>query len=121
MHKDVWHKVGGFSEEFNPGMGSDPDFNMKLWNEGVRIFKGIENFKVYHFSSITTRKKVGIIKNNGDKTFLKKWGISIKFFKKYFLKSKTKFLGPLTNPKKNFFFYYDLLICKIKKIYISLI
>ena len=69
VHKDVWHKVGGFSEEFNPGMGSDPDFNMKLWNEGVRIFKGIENFKVYHFSSITTRKKVGIIKNNGDKTF----------------------------------------------------
>ena len=43
VHKDIWNKVGGFSEEFNPGMGSDPDFNMKLWNEGIRIFKGMGN------------------------------------------------------------------------------
>ena len=55
--KKLWDKVAGFSEEFNPGMGSDPDFNMKLWNEGVRIFKGINKFRVYHFSSTTTRKK----------------------------------------------------------------
>ena len=37
----TWNKVGGFSEEFSPGLGSDPDFNMKLWNEGVRLFKGL--------------------------------------------------------------------------------
>ena len=55
--KTMWSKVGGFSEEFNPGIASDPDFNMKLWNEGVRIFKGLNNFKVYHFGSITTRKR----------------------------------------------------------------
>ena len=24
--------------------GSDPDLNMKLWNMGIRIFKGINNF-----------------------------------------------------------------------------
>ena len=40
VSKKMWDKVGGFSEEFNPGIGSDPDFNMKLWKEGVRIFKG---------------------------------------------------------------------------------
>ena len=44
IHKDMWDKVGGFSEEFFPGTGSDPDLNMKLWNEGVRIFKGINDF-----------------------------------------------------------------------------
>ena len=38
--KITWDKVGGFSEEFSPGLGSDPDFNMKLWNIGVRLFKG---------------------------------------------------------------------------------
>ena len=27
--KEIWDKVGGFSEEFNPGIASDPDFNMK--------------------------------------------------------------------------------------------
>ncbi len=38
VSKKMWDKVGGFSEEFNPGIGSDPDFNMKLWKEGVRNF-----------------------------------------------------------------------------------
>ena len=57
VSKKMWDKVGGFSEEFNPGIGSDPDFNMKLWREGVRIFKGLNDFKVYHFGSLTTRKK----------------------------------------------------------------
>ena len=44
---------------------------MKLWREGVRIFKGLNDFKVYHFGSITTRKKSNFIQNRGDRTFLK--------------------------------------------------
>ena len=112
--KKMWDKVGGFSEEFNPGIGSDPDFNMKLWKEGVRIFKGLNDFKVYHFGSLTTRKKKNFIQNKGDKTFLKKWGFSTKFFKKYYLKSKTKYEGPLNDPQKTLNYFLDLLICKIK-------
>ena len=114
VSKKMWDKVGGFSEEFNPGIGSDPDFNMKLWTEGVRIFKGLNDFKVYHFGSLTTRKKKNFIQNRGDKTFLKKWGFSTKFFKKYYLKSKTKYEGPLNEPKKTFNYFLDLLICKIR-------
>ena len=45
IHKSIWNKVGGFSEEFNPGFASDPDLNMKLWKENVRIFKGYQNLK----------------------------------------------------------------------------
>ncbi len=114
VSKRMWNKVGGFSEEFNPGIASDPDFNMKLWKEGVRIFKGLNDFKVYHFGSLTTRKKKNLIQNKGDKTFLKKWGFSTKFFKKYYLKSKTKYDGPLNEPKKTFNYFLDLLICKIR-------
>ena len=114
VSKKLWDKVGGFSEEFNPGIGSDPDFNMKLWKEGVRIFKGLNDFKVYHFGSLTTRKKKNFIQNKGDKTFLKKWGFSTKFFKKYYLRSKTRYDGPLNEPKKTFNYFLDLLICKIK-------
>ena len=55
VHKDLWDRVGGLSEEFFPGSGSDPDFNMKLWNKGVRIFKGLNDFKVYHFGSKVLR------------------------------------------------------------------
>ena len=42
LKKDLWEKVGGFSEEFNPGFASDPDLNMKLWIEGI-----LEFLKVY--------------------------------------------------------------------------
>ena len=110
----TWNKVGGFSEEFSPGLGSDPDFNMKLWNIGVRLFKGLGNCRVYHFSSISLRKKAW---NNGAKTFLLKWGISIKFLKKHYLKSDTKFDGLLKDPKKNLFYYLDLFKCKLSFIF----
>ena len=117
VSKKIWDKVGGFSEEFNPGIGSDPDFNMKLWKEGVRIFKGLNDFKVYHFGSLTTRKKKNFVQNRGDKTFLKKWGITTKFFKKYYLKSKTKYDGPLTEPRLSIGYFIGLLSCKIKSIF----
>ena len=110
----TWKKVGGFSEEFSPGLGSDPDFNMKLWKIGVRMFKGLGDCRVYHFSSLSLRKKAW---NNGAKTFLLKWGISIKFFKKYYLKSDEEFKNVLDEPKKNFFYYLDLLKCKISLYY----
>ena len=123
IHKEIWDKVGGFSEEFFPGTGSDPDLNMKLWKKGVRIFKGINEFKVYHFGSIVTRK----YKNHptirtesgskGSKIFLLKWGISIKFFKKYFMKSDTKYDGPIEKPKKTISFIIGLIVCKIYYFY----
>ena len=113
----TWKKVNGFSEEYTFGLGSDPDLNMKLWLEGVRVFKGLGNCRVYHFSSVSLRKKTW---NNGAKTFLKKWGFSIKFFKKHYLRSMTKYEGPLNEPKKDFVYYYDLIITKFKYIYIFL-
>ena len=110
----TWNKVDGFSEEFSPGLGSDPDFNMKLWNIGVRLFKGLSECRVYHFSSISLRKKAW---NNGAKTFLLKWGISIKFFKKHYLRSDKQFDGILENPKKNINYYFDLFKCKISLLF----
>ena len=88
---------------------------MKLWLKGVRIFKGLGNCRVYHFSSISLRKKTW---NNGAKTFLLKWGMSIKFFKKHYLRSTSNYNGPLSDPKRNFIYFIDLLITKIKYIYL---
>ena len=124
IHKDLWDKIGGFSEEFFPGTGSDPDLNMKLWNQGVRIFKGINDFKVYHFGSIVTRKYKNhptIITESGSKgakIFLLKWGISIKFFKRYFLKSDTHYKGELNEPNITLKYIFDLILCKINYLYI---
>ena len=105
----TWNKVNGFGEEFSPGLGSDPDFNFKLWNIGVRLFKGLSNSRVYHFSSISLRSK---IKNNGAKTFLLKWGISIKFFKRFYLRSEQKYDGLLKEPIRNFSYFLNLIKCK---------
>ena len=123
IHRDLWKKVGGFSEEFYPGTGSDPDLNMKLWKCGVRIFKGLNDCKVYHFGSIVTRryKDHPTIKtesgSKGSKIFLLKWGISIKFFKKYYLKSDHPYEGELNEPTKNLNFYIDFLKCKFNFTY----
>ena len=112
----TWNKVGGFSEEYGPGLGSDPDFNMKLWNIGVRLFKGLSKSRVYHFSSISLRNKIW---NDGHKIFLLKWGISIKFFRKYYLKSDTKFYSELKDPEKNFSYLIGYIKCKFKYYYIK--
>ena len=127
LHRDLWEKVGGFSEEFFPGTGSDPDLNMKLWEEGVRVFKGLNNCKVYHFGSIVTRKYKNhptIITESGSKggkIFLLKWGITIKFFKKFYLRSDQKYDGPLNKPDNNMNFFIKLMLCKLNYIYLKLI
>ena len=128
VHKDFWNKVNGFSEEFFPGAGSDPDFNLKLWNEGIRIFKMVGSSKVYHFESKTLRdqKKFKYFEANdigskSSKIFLKKWGITIKFFRKYYLRANSIYKTELTNPKKNLKFLLELLVCKLKFFYLKII
>ena len=131
VHKDVWKAVGGWSEEFSPTGGDDTDFAKKLWNYDVRVFKGLGKCLTYHFGSITTRKKdkslFTYLGNRGNKIFLLKWGISINFFEKFYLKSGlnkdkklifNKFKEPLSNPKKNFSFYFELIIVKFLLFYL---
>ena len=127
IHKEIWDKIGGSSEEFYPGTGSDPDLNKKLWDAGVRIFKGLGSSKVYHFGSIVTRKynknkdTITETGNKGGKIFLLKWGFTIKFFRKFYLKSDTKYDGVLKEPRKNFIYLFNLLKCKIFFLYIKYI
>ena len=126
IHREIWNAVGGFSEEFFPGTGSDPDLNMKLWKKGIRIFKGINDFKVYHFGSIVTRKYKNhpTIKtesgSKGSKIFLIKWGISIKFFKRFFLQSDSVYKGVLTKPKISLLYILNLFFCKLNLIYLKI-
>jgi len=126
VHRSIWNKVGGLSEEYFPGNSSDPDFNMKLWNLGVRIFKGINKFKVYHFGSIVLRKKLNKIKNmnkygsKSSKFFLLKWGISIKFFKKFYLRSSEKYNGPLTEPVKDKKYFLNLFLSRFHYLYLKI-
>ena len=131
VHKDIWKAVGGWSEEFSPTGGDDTDFAKKLWDYDVRVFKGLGKCLAYHFGSITTRKKdkslFTYLGSRGNKIFLLKWGISINFFEKFYLKSGlnkdkklifNKFKEPLSNPIKNFSFYFELILVKFLLFYL---
>ena len=134
VHKEIWKKVGGWSEEFSPTGGDDTDFAMKLWQINIRIFKGLGKCSAYHFGSITTRKKdkslFTYLGSKGNKIFLKKWGLTINAFEKIYLKSgldKNKKLifneykEQLDNPVKNLTYYIELFKSKILLLYINLI
>ena len=122
IHRDLWNEVGGFSEEFSPGMGSDPDLCMKLWRAGVRVFKCLGKSRVYHFGSVTLHKnkKSHFKKNQGsiaNKIFLLKWGISIKFFKRFYLKAHFLHNETLNEPNKNLSYYVHLVKDKLSYFY----
>ena len=134
VHIETWKKVGGWSEEFSPTGGDDTDFAMKLWKINIRIFKGMGKSLAYHFGSITTRKKnkslFTYLGSRGNKIFLKKWGISINFFEKFYLNSGldnnknlifNEYDGVLHEPNKNYQYYLEFFKVKLQYLYLKLI
>ena len=81
--RSLWHRVGGYSIEFSPGMSSENDFSMKLWNAGCRVFLGVGDSLVYHFAEVSTRR---MRKNDGRRQFLMKWGMTQSGFSRYYLR-----------------------------------
>lgn len=83
VHRKWWTRVGGYSIEFSPGVSSNNDFSMKLWQAGCRIFLGVGNSLVYHFPVKSTGRPK---KNNGAMQFLHKWGLRQSMFDRHYLR-----------------------------------
>ena len=79
----AWNEVGGYSMEFSPGMSSDNDFSMKLWEAGCRVFFGVGDALFYHFAKVSTAR---MRKNDGRRQFLLKWRMTQSGFDRYFLR-----------------------------------
>ena len=107
---------------------------MKLWMNNVRIFKGLGKSLAYHFGSITTRKKDKLLftylGSRANKIFLRKWGVTINFFEKYYLNSgldnKKKLIfkeynGVLKGPQKNLRYYLEYIVVKLQQFYLYII
>lgn len=88
----LWDYVGGYSVEFSPGMYSDPDFSMKLWNAGVRYFKGVSKSRAYHFGSKSVQR---VKRNKGYHQFIYKWGFTSSLLTKHMLHRGEDWQGPL--------------------------
>jgi len=102
VHRNLWNLVGGYSVEFSPGMYSDPDFSMKLWQAGVRLYKGVSKSRVYHFMSKSTGKLRKEANKDGKREFLDKWQMTSRTFYRYFLAIGTPFEGVRSEPEKSF-------------------
>jgi glycosyltransferase involved in cell wall biosynthesis len=109
VHIDLWDLVGGMSIEFSPGILSDSDFTRKLFETGVRLFKGKGSSLVYHFGSKSTSR---VNQNNGRKSFLLKWGYTSRIFTVKFLKRGTDFSGNVSRPGLDF---VTVIINKLKR------
>ena len=113
VHKDIWDLIGGYSIEYFPGLYSDPDFSIKLYEAGVRYFKGIDASRAYHFGSKSTHR---ITMNQGSKQFLNKWGITSASFTRYFLKRGQHYQGEIGASNINSGIRKALWKSKIKRI-----
>lgn len=99
VSRKAWLLIGGFSIEFSPGMYSDPDFAMKLWSVGCRIFRGIGDSRVYHFQARSTGR---VKKNNGRVQFMQKWRLPASAFFKYYLRMGIPLQNKLEEPINGF-------------------
>ncbi|MCW5908580.1 MAG: glycosyltransferase family 2 protein [Chitinophagales bacterium] len=109
VHKKWWDAVGGYSEEFSPGMSSDDDFAMKMWQAGCRIYKGVGNSLVYHFISKSTGR---IARNDGRKQFMQKWGIKQSAFHKYYTRRGEDYQGKLQEPGRSIGLLWERFLAK---------
>ncbi|MBK9735164.1 MAG: glycosyltransferase [Saprospiraceae bacterium] len=112
VHRKLWDEVGGYSVAFSPGFGSDPDFSMKLWQAGVRNFKGLGKSLVYHFQSKSTDR---VTPNNGRLQFAQKWGLPASYFYKEVLKLGNQTDGTVLKMPKN----TSYLLAKLRAIWIK--
>jgi glycosyltransferase involved in cell wall biosynthesis len=90
VHRIWWQIVGGYSLEYGPGMSSDDDLLMKFWVAGCREFRIIGSSRVYHFVQKTTKR---VRCNHGGRTFVMKWGITQREFKRDYLSKSGQLVG----------------------------
>jgi len=92
----LWDLVGGYSIEFSPGLYSDPDFSMKLWQAGVRYFKGVSKSRAYHFGSKSVKR---VKSNKGYHQFINKWRFTSSLLTKNILHRGENYSGYLPEYK----------------------
>jgi glycosyltransferase involved in cell wall biosynthesis len=79
ISKKLWDNIGGYSEEYGIGFGSDPDLIAKAYSLGCRNFIGVGKSLVYHFQCKTTGK-IKSTQLEAEQIFKNKFGIEMNDF-----------------------------------------
>jgi len=82
VSKALWDEVGGYSEEYFPCYGTDPDFAAKIYfaalKKGANFeFRAVADVGVYHFQAITTDRLPNAqrYRDMAKQIFIGKWGM----------------------------------------------
>lgn len=100
VHRSYWNRVGGFSIELSPGLYSDPDFAVKMWRAGCRVYWGVSKSRVYHFESKTIQRVGPEVRKRCYRTFLRKWNLPAAAWDRYYVRMGEPFLGYLEEPRR---------------------
>lgn len=79
LSREIWDKVGGYSEEYINGFGSDPDLIAKCYAAGCRNFIAVGKSLVYHFQCKTTKRVIST-QDISEEIFKKKFGVDMNYF-----------------------------------------
>lgn len=87
--KSLWDEVGGYSEEYFPCYGTDPDFAAKIYFAALKKgadyeFRGAADVGVYHFQAVTTDRlsNAQYYREVAKQIFISKWGMDHSTFYK---------------------------------------
>lgn len=82
LTRKSWKQIGGYKEEFSPGIGSEEGLAKDLYDIGCRNFVCCNESLVYHFQTKTTSKLTNYTSHaqNRETQFQKLYGISTSEF-----------------------------------------
>ena len=74
IRRDVWNKIGGFDERFNPGYLEDDDISLNIRSHGYKMMM-VHNSFIYHVGSqsFIKRDDVDELSIEHRKIIVEKW------------------------------------------------
>jgi len=91
LNRELFLSVGGYDEDFDPGIGAELGLVKRYWDMGVRKYIAVKDSMVYHFGSkSTSRVRNGQEGPRRDRLFKEKYGISREEFINNELKKGSK-------------------------------
>ncbi len=91
LNRELFLSLGGYDEDFDPGIGAELGLVKRYWDNGVRKYVAVKDSLVYHFGSrSTSRVRDGQEGIKRDRLFKHKYGITREDFINKELKKGSK-------------------------------
>lgn len=88
ISRSMFNKIGGYSIQYSPAIGTDNDITKKAWDTGYHDIVNIPRCLVYHYTSASTNRLKDREQQarKRDETFMQQHGMTVSDFQKNHLK-----------------------------------